>query len=420
MSEPEKASEHLSQYLRQLPPQVRSRLLAELERLHLLGEDIPHTEAMMAALRAEFRSTGERHYRLGNPARYFFEPLEPVLVNVAPERANSGQIARGSLGPIWSLVTEKVLPSMAADYVASAKQVIIADRPQEARRIAAAFQRKVMTYLDGVLGSADGEATIRAGLETYTSSHATFDDLMKMLRMLHAQHDLSDFSHALPAKIGQFEGEAFAKAVHALDVLKSKRADAVPFALTIIARRLEIPWQLYRLAMTPAGSKAASRIAATSYAMAVGMVLDQIDERHALLQDALRHNHVLKAKEIVGEIYAIERTLTTQIDLDGSDWRKRLTSMMAAVKATLDSEISSIPTDHLHLWHVLESPSLRQKNFLSGRLSHMVRRVLRMSRSAAGQLVRRRMSPKALQATPLAMACLSRLRPYAADRDGPR
>ena len=55
MSEPEKASEHLSQYLRQLPPQVRSRLLAELERLHLLGEDIPRTEAMMAALRAEFR-----------------------------------------------------------------------------------------------------------------------------------------------------------------------------------------------------------------------------------------------------------------------------------------------------------------------------------------------------------------------------
>lgn len=381
MSEPEKASEHLSQYLRQLPPQVRSRLLAELERLHLLGEDIPHTEAMMATLRAEFRSTGERHYRLGNPARYFFEPLEPVLVDVAPERANSGQIARGSLGPIWSLVTETVLPSMAADYVASAKQVIIAGKPQEARRLAAAFQRKVMTYLDRVLGSADGEATMRAGLETYTSSHATFDDLTKMLRMLHAQQDLLDFSHALPAEIGQFEGEAFAKAMHALDVLKSKRADAVPFALTIIARRLEIPWQLYRLATTPAGSKAASTIAAAPYAIAVVMVLDQIDERHALLQDALRHNHVPKAKEILGEIYAIERTLTTHIELDGSDWRKRLTSMMASVKATLDCEINSIPTDHLHLTHVLESPSLHPEDSWSGRLSDMVGRVLRMSRS---------------------------------------
>ena len=65
MSEPEKVSEHLTQYVRQLSPQFRSRLLAALERLHLLGEDIQHTEAMMAALRAEFRSAGERHYRLG-------------------------------------------------------------------------------------------------------------------------------------------------------------------------------------------------------------------------------------------------------------------------------------------------------------------------------------------------------------------
>lgn len=384
MSQPEKASEHLTEYVRRLPPQVRSRLLAELERLHLLGEDIPHTEAIMAALRAEFRDTGERHYRVGNPSRYFFEPLEPVLVNGAPERANSGQIARGSLGPIWNLITEKVLPSMAADYIASAKQAIIVGKPQEARRIAAAFQRKVMTYLDGVLGSAGGEASVRAGLESYTSSHATFDDLTKMLRMLCAQQELIDFARSLPATIGEFEGEAFARAMHALDALKSKRDDVVPFALTIIARRLEIPWQLYRLAAIPAGSKTASRIAATCYATAVGMVLDQIDERHALLQDELRHNRIPKAKEILGEIYAIEQTLTTQIDLDGSDWRKRLTGMMAAVKATLNREINSIPTDHRHLTHVLESPRLRPEDSWSGRLTHMVERALGMDRSAAG------------------------------------
>ena len=80
-------AEHLIEYLRQLAPQVRRRLLAELERLHLLGEDIPHSEPLIAALRAEFRNTGQNHYRVGNPSRYFFQPLEPVLVDRAPERA---------------------------------------------------------------------------------------------------------------------------------------------------------------------------------------------------------------------------------------------------------------------------------------------------------------------------------------------
>src|SRR5436190_6996881 len=135
-------SEHLAKYLRELTPQVRARLLAELERLHLLDEDIPHSEALIAALRAEFRNTGQSHYRVGNPSRHFFDPLEPVLVDGAPERANSGQIARGSLGPIWSLVTEKLLPSMADGYVAGAKKAIAANNQVEARRLAEGFQNK--------------------------------------------------------------------------------------------------------------------------------------------------------------------------------------------------------------------------------------------------------------------------------------
>src|SRR5689334_10326500 len=144
MSGPDVSGNHLTRYLQQLTPQVRVRLLAELERLHLLGEDIPHSESLIAALRAEFRNTGQSHYRVGNPSRYFFEPLEPVLVDGAPERANSGQIARGSLGPIWSLVTEKLLPSMAGGYVASAKKAVAANNQAEARRLAEGFQNKVV------------------------------------------------------------------------------------------------------------------------------------------------------------------------------------------------------------------------------------------------------------------------------------
>lgn len=144
---------------------MRSRLLSELERLHLLGEDVPHADELIALLRAEFRNTGQSHYRVGNPSRYFFQLLEPLLVDGAPERANSGQIARGSLGPIWSLITERLLPSMARDYIASAKKLIVTNNQHEAQNIAAAFQKKVVTYLDGVLGSAGGQASLRAELE---------------------------------------------------------------------------------------------------------------------------------------------------------------------------------------------------------------------------------------------------------------
>ena len=365
------AAEHLIQYLRQLAPQVRRRLLAELERLHLLGEDIPHSEPLIAALRAEFRNTGQNHYRVGNPSRYFFEPIEPVLMDGAPERANSGQIARGSLAPIWSLVTEQLLRSMAADYIASANDVISAGRQSEARQMARAFQKKALISLNGLLGSAEGAASVHDGLMAYTSSHATFDDLKKMLRYLDMQRELEDFGSALAPKIARLEGPGLDKVLGLLSGLKARRVDAVPFALTILAKRLETSWDLLSVATTPADDRAAARIATGSFAIAVSMVLDQIEEKHLLLQFALRNNRPVRAKEIVGEIYRIEEALRAQIELQGSDWARRLDGLMTAVQIAVDAEISSIPGDHRHLTHILESPRLRPGHSFGHRVGHM-------------------------------------------------
>jgi hypothetical protein len=364
-------AEHLIQYLRQLAPQVRARLLAELERLHHLGEDIPHSEPLITALRAEFRATGQSHYRVGSPSRYFFEPLEPVLVDRAPERVNSGQIARGSLAPIWSLVTEQLLRSMAADYIANAKKVISADKQPEVRQMAQAFQKKVLISLNGQLGSAEGAASIRDGLMAYTSSHATFDDLKKMLRYLDMQRELEDFGRALAPKIARLEGASLARVLSLLSALKAKRVDAVPFALTIVAKRLEIPWELLSVATVPADDRAAARIAASPFAIAVSIVLDQIEEKHLLLLFALRNNRPVRAKEIVGEIYRIEKALRTQIELKGSDWARQLDDLMMAVQAAINAEIDSIPGDHRHLTHILESPRLRPDHSFSHKVGQM-------------------------------------------------
>ncbi|MDH6262800.1 hypothetical protein M2427_006750 [Bradyrhizobium sp. BR13661] len=364
-------AEHLIQYLRQLAPQVRRRLLAELERLHLLGEDIPHSEPLIAALRAEFRNTGQNHYRVGNPSRYFFEPLEPVMVDKAPERANSGQIARGSLAPIWSLVTEQLLRSMAADYIANATKAISADKQPEARQMARAFQKKVVISLSGLLDSAEGAANVRNGLMAYTSSHATFDDLKKMLRCLDMQRELEEFGRTLPPKIARLEGVSLDNVLRLLCALKTKCVDVVPFALTIVAKRLEMPWELLSVATGPADDRSAARIAASPFAIAVSMVLDQIEEKHLLLLFALRNNRPVRAKEIVAEIYRIEEALRTQIELKGSDWARQLDDLMSAVRIAIDAEISSIPSDHRHLTHILESPRLRPDHSFSHKVGHM-------------------------------------------------
>jgi len=61
-------------------------------------------------LRAEFRKgetdkSEHTNVRVAHPSRYFFMPLEPLLVNGDPEHANSGRICVARWLPIWEWIT---------------------------------------------------------------------------------------------------------------------------------------------------------------------------------------------------------------------------------------------------------------------------------------------------------------------------
>jgi hypothetical protein len=374
MAQPNSASDQLKQYLAQLAPQVRGRLLAELERLHLQGEDLPRLEELISSLRTELIAAGQSHDRIGNPGRYFFQPLDAVLVDRAPERANSGQIARGSLGPIWDILTEELLSTMAREYIAKAGKAIGANNRPEADKLAAAFRKKVLGYLDGTIRSAEGVVVLQEGLRKYTSSPAAFGDLAKMFTVLRESEALAQFAAALPTKIRKLEGQSLAKVLQQLNTFRTKHGEAVPFALTMIARRLETPWQLIHLATKTVESKAPAAISATPYAIVISMALDQIDEKQLLLRVALRNNRIVIAKGILREIYAIEEAVKSNVDLGGSDWGNRLRDTMAAVTAALDAEVERSRASCGNLSHVLESSALRPTLSLKERLGQAVRK----------------------------------------------
>src|SRR5260370_40886172 len=141
------APDRIQEFLRRLTPSARGNLLIELERLELCGGEIPRSADILAELRAEFRNDGSTQNRIDNPSRYFFAPLEPLLVAGAPEHANSGRILRGSLAPVWEWISRDLLPTMARDYAKAINELIAADNQRGAVRVAAAFQTKVGKYL---------------------------------------------------------------------------------------------------------------------------------------------------------------------------------------------------------------------------------------------------------------------------------
>jgi hypothetical protein len=361
-------ADRISDFLQRLTPLRRSCLLAELERLELCGVDMPNTADIQAKLRAEFRKDGSSQNR-ATPSRYFFARLEPLLVDGAPEHANSGRIGRGSLSPIWEWICHDLLRTMARDYNAQMKELIAGDRQREAQQAAAAFQIKVVKSLEGTLGTPDGAAQARARLAAYTASPAVYADLTKIAVALRARDALTKFNDALPTKLAKFDDAQVAKVMGLVDSFAKKNADAVPFALALVALRLKTPWQLMRLATKAARSKKAADVAATPYAVAVSMVLDRLEDKRLVLRLALKHNRVLIARDTLTELYEIEYALQVRIDeFAVSEWGRRLQEIMDAIAALVEAEISRFPDE---VGHVLGSRSLRQHQSLGGRISYL-------------------------------------------------
>jgi hypothetical protein len=360
--------DQLREYLLRLTPLARANLLTELERLELCGAEIPGSAAIMEKLRIEFGANGQTPKRLANPARYFFAPLESLLIDIAPEHANSGRLERGSLAAIWEWISRDLLPTMARDYTNQINGLIATDKQREARQAVSTFQTKVVKSLENTIGSPDGVANIRNRLAAYTASQAAYGDLIKMLGVLRSREALAKFNDALPAKIDKFEDAQVAKATQLLDAFAKDHRDQVPFALTLVAGRLKTSWQLIRFATKAAPSKNAADVAATPYAIAVSMVLDRLEDKRATLHAALRNERILVSREILADVYDTEYALRVRIDLlEQSDWGRRLDELMAAIATLVEAEVSRFPDN---VGHILGSRSLRSHESLAGRMTY--------------------------------------------------
>ena len=366
MTRNETPAESLKGYLRQLSPQTRAKLLTEIERLRQNGEDVPGGDLLLKELRADSRQDGRAFERLDQPARHFFRPLEPYLTDRAPERAHAGQISRTSLPPIWDWIGRDLMASLVRSYLAEMKQFIATGSQHEIEQAVVSFQNKAVKYLEGALKSASGMELARARLVAYGAAKAGLDDLTKMMRALRAREALSKFAEALPVKIDRLDSARLDKTRAALDALAAKSAEPVPFALTLVSQRLTAPWQLIRLATKAVESKDASAIAATPYALTVGMVLNQLEDRVEVLYGALTDEHLPRAKELLTGIYDMEYQLGVRIDFGDTPWGRQLDAIMDRVEKLLSTEMTTLPAG---LRHVLRSRGLKSHLSLTGQLT---------------------------------------------------
>ena len=78
--------DRLRDYLRELKPEARALLMAELERGRLRGDELPAIGVILQELREAAPHARALPARIGDPQRLFFAPLEPFLLDEQPGR----------------------------------------------------------------------------------------------------------------------------------------------------------------------------------------------------------------------------------------------------------------------------------------------------------------------------------------------
>ena len=107
--------------------------------------------------------------------------------------------------------------------------------------------------------------------------------------------------------------------------------------------RLGARWHLVRLAVRSAETDVAARIARTPAALAITLVLDDIELQAMQLREALETREIDRVIVLLKEIHDA-RGLRTELDLPGDQpWGRQLAAVRAEVSAAIETQIVTVP-----------------------------------------------------------------------------
>lgn len=338
------STERLRDYLAQLPPQAQALLMREFERAIERGEDVAVANFVLEQLRKVVRGTeeaDEARPRTDDPARLLFHPLEPFLVEGNfPVRA--GQIRRASLLPVWQWLGRDGAPEAARAFETELAEIrqsgSSAGLEAAARRFQLVAAEAIVKIATPVPGDDKRRALARIGAPN------VIEDLLPIGAVLRAREAMDALGSRLPSQLRGLADSQIASVSSALNVPSLQTPQLLPFALSLIMKRLAAPWQIIRLAIKMAASDDELRVAATPYGIAVTIALHDLSFLAACLRTDIRRSHFDNVGDQLKTLHEGVRGLRTELDLrNDSVWGRQLTSIRADISNSLQSEIESVP-----------------------------------------------------------------------------
>ncbi len=335
--------ERLRQYLRELTPSARLLLIAELERSLLRGDESAGAYFMLQDLRAIIRENDATAPHIAHCARLFFNSFEPYLVDDATDREHPGRIARSSLELLWTWIRRDLLREETKNLTDAVNKALLADNNTKVELLVRAFQDRVAAAVEAGFKDISDERIYRRMLVQVGTPHAAAE-ANTLLRVLKARDQLSALASQLPAQIVELADAQIDHVRALIDSAVVHDGEILLPALLTLMNRLAAPWQLIRLATKAADTDIAARVAETPYAVAVTIVLAELERLVDELEAGLNDGRGVALGMMLKTIHDAMRGLGSELALPvDSTWGRTLAALSERIADLLKAQIECMP-----------------------------------------------------------------------------
>lgn len=326
-------------------------LVAEFELALLRGEDVAGSELVLHELRQTMAAETHSVPRIGDVARRFFMPLEPFLTDGPADHKRLGRIARISLGPIWQWICRDLMAAEANVFSEDINRALLAGNGAKVEQMTRVLHDRSIQHMNAALAALASDEKARRRFSVQVGTPRAVEDVTTIARILAVRETLGDVARRLPDNFRIFEIEHAHQIKAFFDGFMgersspseaTQRSDILLYGLIIVSNRMAAPWQLLRLATYAAETDETAKIAATPYAVAVRIVLSDLDHAVGELRSELKLGRPVAA--LLKNLHDGARGMRTEMDLSAdSPWSRRLASIRSAVANMLTAEIESTP-----------------------------------------------------------------------------
>jgi hypothetical protein len=326
-----------------LPPQTRQPLELAIEKARAQGK----ADALYAVLSQQFKTEPEP-FRMPEPSRLFYNPLEKFLIGERPPHKVPGRVWRGALLPVWLWIEQHVSPQDV----------------ERCRRQLQELDGKVSSYDDPALQAIETElrkailpklddqlARARQTPETHRrfASHLGGDYQAQEAEDIYALLKYKDIIEAcgrnLPNSLSLNSPNDVANITKLFGKLAEIDKRLPYYAGVLLQKKIDQPAHLPLWAATCAGSDDPRKVADSPFAALIDIAIgDAACMAELCINDLTKPSENNQAAVYVRNYAIICRNLHAAIDFEvrNSDWLKRLSETRLRISDVIAQELGGL------------------------------------------------------------------------------